>query len=259
MPKDILDGESMWFLDREDREHFLKMWKWFESRPPEPLDNPKNHRQQPPEVYIGRAPVGGIAALDQAGTGTSSDDSPQSAVCTLYAITDDGGAGTAELGDTQITRQVFNISNSDISAGTWFLAVRDKFGRWIAVLPGGGSSGEDGRWVYVTSNSGTGVYWPARLIVKDNSGNRSLGAEVRVKLLPFAGSCFVVGDHWVTRNGTVTVGLVTYELYDGKGNDGWTHSVCRNGAGVCDKLYIPHPIRLVTDVDCVTGTGSGTA
>ena len=245
-------------MDRQDRDHFLKMWKWFESKPPDqPLTDPKLHRQQPPEVYIGRAPTGGIPALDQGGTGTSLDDSPQSAVCTLYAITDDGGTGTAELGDTQITRQVFNISDTDVPAGSWFLAIRDKFGRWIAVTTGGAGS-EDWRWVYVTSNTSSGGYWPARLLVKDNAGNRTLGAEVRVKLLPFGGSYFVIGDYHVTRNGTVTEGMVTYELYDGKGNNHWIYPICNDNVTTYNKLYIPHPIRHVVNVDS-DGLGTGSA
>lgn len=249
-------AEEVYYLNRFDREKLKALWADFTTRKPESKGHTKSELPQAPDVYIARSPTGGVPALDQVGTGTSTDDSPGRADCFIYQLIHPPGTSAdpylQQVG--QVAKTVYNIGNGAVEGSSWFLVIRDKFGRWIATNTGG-SGDEVGRWVYVTSNADTAGVWPARLLEKDNAGGRTLGDEVRVTLLPFAGSCFVVGDHWVTRNGSSG----GYALYDGRGNDGWVHSVCRNGAAVCDKLYVPHPIRLVTDVDCLTGTGSGTA
>lgn len=90
-----------------------------------------------PEVYIGRTFQIGIPALDEnvTGTGTTKgDDEPGvNDNCQIYQRVTVGGLEV--LRPIGTTRRVYNIFPQAIPANSWFLAVRDKFGTWLAVRP----------------------------------------------------------------------------------------------------------------------------
>jgi len=89
---------------------------------------PSASDSQSPEVYIVKVPVGGIDALSLAG----SDETPGVATCDIYWI-DDAGV----LVEILYQQPVYNITTTDVAAGSYILAVRDKMGRWIGVAPAG--------------------------------------------------------------------------------------------------------------------------
>lgn len=247
--------EEKYFLNRPDREKLRLLWDDFSKRSAASRESGRDELPQAPDVYVTRTPADGIPANDTVGSGTSADDIPGYGTCKVYQLIDPPGTGTAEdevpylMRVSQKTLTVYNVSDEDIAGDIWCIVIRDKYGRWIAVPP----VKENGVWVYVTSNTSTGGLWPAQIIDKDANGNRSLGEVVRVKLLPNAGECFVIGDHWVTRNGTSG----NYKLYDGVGNDYWIYPICTNNVTTYNKLYTPHATRHVVNVGQYgTGTGS---
>ena len=80
-----------------------------------------------PETYIALAPAGGIPAL--VGTGSMGD--PGYADCDIYKITDTGTSPTL-VPVTGLSKVVYNLTDADISSGTWISVIRDKYGSWIA-------------------------------------------------------------------------------------------------------------------------------
>lgn len=103
---------------------------------------------QAPEVYIGLSeydiPALTLGADIGTGTGSEADDTPgHGAVCNLYRLLgDDLDAMTIE--SMGIAKHVFNLSTTAIARGTWFLAIRDKPGSWLALPFNGGGSGGGG-------------------------------------------------------------------------------------------------------------------
>lgn len=78
---------------------------------------------------IVKTPSGGIAAADL-------EDSPpkmSSALCEVYS-----GSDIGELVDTLRTEVVWNLSSSEISANAIVVAIKDKSGKWVAFVGGGG-------------------------------------------------------------------------------------------------------------------------
>lgn len=103
---------------------------------------------QGPEVYVATAPVGGIPALT-AGVGTAGDV-PGAAECVVHQIdrtrpTIDASSGAP--------RTVYNLSTTAVAGGATILAVRDKFGAFVAVTPGGSSGDATG------GTTCKGMYW----------------------------------------------------------------------------------------------------
>jgi len=100
----------------------------------------KTHLFQAPEVYIARPQTAdGIPGLGAApGTGTS-PDMPGEANCDIYRIKIPNSPGTStDIQDPELVQavekdqKVYNISTADISQD-WILAVKEKFGKWIAI------------------------------------------------------------------------------------------------------------------------------
>lgn len=116
---------------------------WRHSRENPPLQSNEEGSHQAPETYIALPQeTTGIPALEQpgtgSGTGTSSfnGDHPGSAYCDIYRI-----SGSDGILQPIATRQlVYNISEGSIEQ-TWIIVTRDKFGKWLAVVAGGGGVG----------------------------------------------------------------------------------------------------------------------
>lgn len=87
---------------------------------------------QAPETYIAIPQTGtGIPALEEVGTsGPGEGDIPGSEVCDIYRVVGN------ELRPVGLSKTVYNVSSSIIS-GSWIPVVRDKFGKWFAVVGGG--------------------------------------------------------------------------------------------------------------------------
>jgi hypothetical protein len=81
-----------------------------------------------PEIYIAKTPGGGIPAFD--GTNISAAD------CEIYRTVDLNTPTTLE--DAGFTKTVYNLSSASIPANTFIQVMRDKFGRWLQVMGGGG-------------------------------------------------------------------------------------------------------------------------
>lgn len=114
--------------DRDAIQELLRTWR----KSPDPLTR---HIEHPllyaPEVYIARVGDTGISGLnDDADIGTAPGaGSPGSAECNIYQLLETGELEIIE----GLTRTVYNLRATAISANTWILVVRDKFGRWISV------------------------------------------------------------------------------------------------------------------------------
>lgn len=89
---------------------------------------------QAPEVYVARAPEGGIPGIDENTTGTGSpgwqDDIPGSAVCEIYKLSPVNDVYT--LKRTGFYKTVYNLGAA-VDGQALVSAVRDKWGKWWAV------------------------------------------------------------------------------------------------------------------------------
>lgn len=91
-----------------------------------------------PEVYVARTPAGGIPALDENTTGTSTtalgDDVPGYAECDIYRIIDDetGGDNPVLKPVEELSKRVHNLSIFPIDEYQLIQVIRDKFGNWYA-------------------------------------------------------------------------------------------------------------------------------
>lgn len=85
-------------------------------------------------MYVARAPINGIPALDvnTTGTGTTAlgDDEPGYADCEIYQLmtTDD----PPRLRSTGFTLRVYNLQNLTIPPNQWVTVTRDEYGTWWA-------------------------------------------------------------------------------------------------------------------------------
>lgn len=94
---------------------------------------------QAPEIYIGRTGALGLPPLNDVFVGTGSVyDMPGGVLtaegiyeCDIYKIVVNNGV--ARLVSAGFRKQVYNLSNAVINPSVWFVAMRDKFGSWIAV------------------------------------------------------------------------------------------------------------------------------
>lgn len=95
---------------------------------------PRPEPHQAPEVYVARTPNGGIGGLqEQAGTGIA--DRPGYADCNLYKIVEVSGAPQM-MPISGLFRRVYNLSHEAMGGRRWVAVSRDKFGNWLALLPG---------------------------------------------------------------------------------------------------------------------------
>lgn len=145
-----------------------------------------------PEVYIARTPSEGIAALaseEEVGTGSGSpsdtSNTPGCAFCDIYKIRT---IGTSLEGDClddlvripTLNKKVYNLSESDVEGDTFVQVNRDKFGRWLAVVGGGGDATPPTRYVkcIVTEPDGDGRF--DALLMDEESDGKLTETEIEV-------------------------------------------------------------------------------
>lgn len=246
------DNDEVFYLDREDREQFVALVAEMKRRGGGKGVHhvSKDDDHLAPEVYVARTPSGGIPSLDANGTGTSDDDVPGSAVCTVYNINLSTEVLTPVTG---FTRTVYNIHPIAVEGSTWIVVARDKYGRWLHIAGGINNRMEH---IKVTSNTATGGYYPGKVRVLSGT---SWSDGVTVKVVIAEGTCFIPDQiYWGKYQGQV--GGV--DVYSCSGND--KHIVqysVDTGSGCedrCDCWFIPAPFKVNTNIDC-SGTGAGTS
>lgn len=139
--KRLLQG----LLDRERRE--------LANTPGRPGDESREHDEhQAPETYIARTPPGGIPALlEQVGSGIR--DEPGWANCYIYQIVEGLIYPVSNL-----FKKVYNLSHERIGGGRWIPVTRDKYGKWIALVPLPAPSVTDtGTGTGIGTGTGTGA------------------------------------------------------------------------------------------------------
>lgn len=119
-----------------------------------------------PDVYVARAPSGGIPGLvDYAGTG-SGEATPGSAECDIYRLYDWGPVpGLVKM--NTLTKTVWNISPSAVDPLSWVLVIRDKFGRWFTTgidFPSGGDTGTGTGTGTDDADCGVTVSWTSETV-----------------------------------------------------------------------------------------------
>lgn len=143
---------------------------------------------QAPDVFVVKAPDGGIPALDAeagTGTGTGTLGYPGSAICTIYTAREVGGY-TKLVRRTNFEKRVYNMSEATIPEGSWCLITRDKSGTWWAVPAavseggGGGDPASDGSTVTVQLDADLGSDTWRGYIQEPNGLGYTVGDEVRV-------------------------------------------------------------------------------
>lgn len=96
--------------------------------------NPETDHQAS-QCYVAYAPEG-IPAL--------SNNIPGNEYCTIWEITDDVSGTTnpvlLQIGNSENTERVFNLSGTAIEANSWIPIIRDKFGRWLVAGGAGGTT-----------------------------------------------------------------------------------------------------------------------
>jgi hypothetical protein len=125
-----------YLLSKEDRSKLQKLIKEHDM-------SRVNHRGQDstpisPEVYIAKVQddPGSIPALKPAGA--DDYDHPGCAVCDIYQIMPSDSSENWDLMPiSNFSQPVYNLSSSGIGKD-WLLVIRDKAGRWIACVGGGG-------------------------------------------------------------------------------------------------------------------------
>lgn len=125
--------------------------------PAAPPSEPRDYDPPAPEVYLVYTPPGGIPAGALLGTGTglpggittgtgttdTGDDSFGSAVCRVFHPV---GEDANPIWKGQSVR-VYNVGTLPIDGSSWVIAVREKWGKWLALMPAvttGGSGGGQG-------------------------------------------------------------------------------------------------------------------
>jgi hypothetical protein len=143
-------AETVYGLNRRDRDKVDILLKDFARRQAQRnRDRVPDEDSQAPDVYIVRAPVSGVPALDDPpGTGSGTDDTyrPGTAVCDVYRIQTNNTSGTGTDGvsdylvETNLDIRVYNVSGTAVPSLGFAVATRDKFGKWLLTSgPGNGS------------------------------------------------------------------------------------------------------------------------
>lgn len=128
---------------------------------------------QASQCYVAYAPDG-IPAL--------SNNIPGNAYCTIWEITDDVSGTTSpvllQIGNSENTERVFNLSGTAIEANSWIPIIRDKFGRWLVAGGAGGTTSGGG------SVSGTGLDVYSYVIPYSDFSSAGNTSDILVANLP---------------------------------------------------------------------------
>jgi len=112
-------------INRSSEAKLQEMWRWYRRQ----LANSLTPDQEPedptaPEVYVVKPQsASGIPGLDN-------DDEPGSDTCDIYKLDDSDPPALVAVDGFE--KKVYNLSESDIDQD-WLLAVRTKYGKWIAL------------------------------------------------------------------------------------------------------------------------------
>lgn len=87
---------------------------------------------QTPEVYVAKTPV-------DVGIPSRVDAIPGWADCYVYRLLLISGDYTLSP-VSNLTKRIYNLSDSVVDADIWVLAIRDKFGKWFLASAGGGNT-----------------------------------------------------------------------------------------------------------------------
>lgn len=271
-------AEELYYLSRGDRDLLIALKEDLATRRKEALRHPTRDLPQAPEVYVARAPAGGIPALSVIGTGTG--DEPGHALCDVYRIAQSFGAGTGTADDgppkmvrvNPLQRYVYNFTTADIAAHSWLVLVRDKFGLWIVSNNGGGDDSAN-VWRMVKPTSQTTVVsglYPA-YVQGWNSTSHAYYDETRCLIKLASGETVVKNERYEgeplsTYNVGTGTGTATTELriYGVDGNElECAPGECDDSGNIVsyDLLYHRAPFKIVrgwrTSACMGTGTGTG--
>lgn len=159
---------NLTYLSDEDLRVLKELIAWKKNQPPSrrirQIGEDEPRIVQTPDVYIALPPSEGIPPLirSTSGTGTGSDqnpgenDQPGTAMCTLAMIvgTDNLSPEIHELNEVgQVL--VYNVSPTTVDYD-WIQVHRDKFGRWMAITPGGGCERQNTIWDITVFGAPTG-------------------------------------------------------------------------------------------------------
>lgn len=184
--------QTLYPFDEHDRATWREMSAWY--RRVAPMIRRLSSWQEPPpqlgpEVYIALVPDGGIAGrTDEPGTGTDESIADiHFTECNLYYV-DRRSDTDIEIQPKRLTKDVYNLGVGDIPAGSIVLAVRDKWGRFIAVEVAGGVD-DDCIWIQLIEE-GLGIdgkqgYYGFREMTEDGAGGFTVkggGIEGTVEL-----------------------------------------------------------------------------
>jgi hypothetical protein len=129
-----------YYLTESDAEVLNRVLREYRNTPKQPIRRQEPEEHMAPEVYIAYADS--LPPFSTAGTASIDTSTPSKGKCNIYRIIDDNegdGPILVALCDLDCFKQVYNVSDQDLS-GKFFPVVRDKFGHWLAVSGGSGSS-----------------------------------------------------------------------------------------------------------------------
>jgi len=167
------------FLTEEDKRIVQKALNALRSIRKERKASNRKHKFQSPDIYIALPPGGGIPGLTEA-AGTSTDDTPGSADCTIYRIDSDGDFEIYE----GLEKTVYNITHVTIPAkrGTsdnWIIVIRSKQGKWLAIDAGGD------KLYPIELKTTLALFGTATVILLDDAGAQTAEEETAKDILGF--------------------------------------------------------------------------
>jgi hypothetical protein len=186
-----------------------EMAKWFRRFKVNSQKRPAiaNEQGTAPEVYIARAPSGGIPASD----GTT----PGSAICDVRYIGPDG-----KLYLVGTSQTVYNVTDTAVDSSDDVSVHRDKFGKWIASVLGGGGSvpvpsfGRRGDLPYPSGSLGT-----SQLTILSLNGSPAADAVSGIGTGRIYSVCAAMFDSNLSTSLLQSIGgYVAFVFFDGSGN-----------------------------------------
>lgn len=149
----------------------------------------------------------------------------------------------------------------DVPENSIVTAFYSDVGPWL-VFVYGGVTAADPRWQWVLIGDGEGTIsdasggsssHKAKLSTPDDDGTWTETTDVRVKLR--GGECLLNDKYYIgSKNGTITEGETTYDLYHVLGNAKVIVETCdEEGEPICNLWIPPANFAVIENVDCETG------